>query len=757
MVSTSIGEEGLDIGQVDLIIAYDAVASATRMTQRFGRTGRKRSGRVIMLATKDEKKKIKKAKASRKKIDKQLQAAVNCAAQGMVSGKNVLTFNDCNPRMLPYDIYPEVIEKKFNVGEFHSSQVAGIGASQSDVKKMKKVTKINNKIFNSKISNSQEKFMMNEFNFDGKSTPSGSVHGEDEENTDMSDEENEVNDDRGGEILNNSYSIYKIDKLNGLSCSRRLQGEDSETLDASNASKTLVSILRRTLRNDSDEDDDDADSFGVQSVEAREDMEDMEDMEGMEVNNESLDDIDEERSGNGNNGVVNDVMDDENNYGMDDYGDDHFDNGFDNQDVYEEPVPNVTKDSMVAPMVVSMAVPLPVAEVEEQVPIVIEQDKIENIPSVSNSQVEEEDDEDDEEDEEEDEMEMENSVAASPPVIAVLLPSTTTYQRGQRIELYDDGKWWKGRIMNKKKKKRKTTSQTQHWVYDVESGSSLSMSQDAWTVYDVEPECLRISVVPMPSSRHRSTFLGSTRHKRKNDTQNDSVVSIQPIPLPPMLSPPFVLNSNKKKKPNKMPNKKKKKKKKKKNDVEQDKNKKNKGKRKRKRLRPVKGKNNNDDEEADDDDDGLLILSSSRNKGGIKKRKTKKDKEKTRNDGFFELEAECDDDDETMEEEDNNDYDVEDPFINDATPHRKRTESNGYSNGSQSSVCSSEGGSMMQHHVQLMMASQTSNGFTSGVHGSKAGFNRNLRQGGVLASLMNNLTKNSPKKKSKKKKRRRRR
>ena len=50
----------------------------------------------------------------------------------------------------------------------------------------------------------------------------------------------------------------------------------------------------------------------------------------------------------------------------------HFDNGFDNQDVYEEPVPNVTKDSMVAPMVVSMVVPLPVAEVEEQVPIVIE-------------------------------------------------------------------------------------------------------------------------------------------------------------------------------------------------------------------------------------------------------------------------------------------------------------------------------------------------------------------------------------------------
>jgi|TARA_B110000091_G_scaffold191625_1_gene215545 ERCC4-related helicase len=39
------------------------------MTQRFGRTGRKRSGKVITLATKEEKKKIAKAIASRKKID----------------------------------------------------------------------------------------------------------------------------------------------------------------------------------------------------------------------------------------------------------------------------------------------------------------------------------------------------------------------------------------------------------------------------------------------------------------------------------------------------------------------------------------------------------------------------------------------------------------------------------------------------------------------------------------------------------------
>ena len=51
LVSTSIGEEGLDIGDVDLIINYDAPKSAIRQTQRAGRTGRKHVGRVVYLIT----------------------------------------------------------------------------------------------------------------------------------------------------------------------------------------------------------------------------------------------------------------------------------------------------------------------------------------------------------------------------------------------------------------------------------------------------------------------------------------------------------------------------------------------------------------------------------------------------------------------------------------------------------------------------------------------------------------------------------
>ena len=53
LVSSSVGEEGLDIPQVDLVIFYEPVPSAIRKIQRSGRTGRLEEGRIIMLITKD--------------------------------------------------------------------------------------------------------------------------------------------------------------------------------------------------------------------------------------------------------------------------------------------------------------------------------------------------------------------------------------------------------------------------------------------------------------------------------------------------------------------------------------------------------------------------------------------------------------------------------------------------------------------------------------------------------------------------------
>ena len=51
LVSTCVGEEGLDIGDVDLIICFDASKCPIRLVQRMGRTGRKRDGRIVMLVT----------------------------------------------------------------------------------------------------------------------------------------------------------------------------------------------------------------------------------------------------------------------------------------------------------------------------------------------------------------------------------------------------------------------------------------------------------------------------------------------------------------------------------------------------------------------------------------------------------------------------------------------------------------------------------------------------------------------------------
>lgn len=52
LVATSVGEEGLDIPAVDLVIFFEPVPSAIRTIQRRGRTGRQETGRVNILVTK---------------------------------------------------------------------------------------------------------------------------------------------------------------------------------------------------------------------------------------------------------------------------------------------------------------------------------------------------------------------------------------------------------------------------------------------------------------------------------------------------------------------------------------------------------------------------------------------------------------------------------------------------------------------------------------------------------------------------------
>ncbi len=51
LVATSIGEEGLDIPNVDAVVFYEPVPSEIRTIQRKGRAGRLKSGRTIILVT----------------------------------------------------------------------------------------------------------------------------------------------------------------------------------------------------------------------------------------------------------------------------------------------------------------------------------------------------------------------------------------------------------------------------------------------------------------------------------------------------------------------------------------------------------------------------------------------------------------------------------------------------------------------------------------------------------------------------------
>ncbi|KAM7222233.1 hypothetical protein V8F06_002260 [Rhypophila decipiens] len=98
LVATSIGEEGLDIGQVDLIVCYDASASPIRMLQRMGRTGRKRTGSILLLLMKGK----EESKFTEAKDNYQEMQALIC------EGSRFSLRHDLSSRIVPRDIRPEV-------------------------------------------------------------------------------------------------------------------------------------------------------------------------------------------------------------------------------------------------------------------------------------------------------------------------------------------------------------------------------------------------------------------------------------------------------------------------------------------------------------------------------------------------------------------------------------------------------------------------------------------------------------------------
>ncbi|KAK9758175.1 hypothetical protein RND81_01G212700 [Saponaria officinalis] len=130
IVATSIGEEGLDIMEVDLVICFDANISPLRMIQRMGRTGRKHDGRVVVLACEGtEMKGYKRKLATSKTVMKHMQNG----------GMNSFNFH-CSPRMVPHLYKPEVQFVELSIEKFVRQTKQAKNDSPQASSKSKKLT-----------------------------------------------------------------------------------------------------------------------------------------------------------------------------------------------------------------------------------------------------------------------------------------------------------------------------------------------------------------------------------------------------------------------------------------------------------------------------------------------------------------------------------------------------------------------------------------------------------------------------------------
>ncbi|XP_054758508.2 Fanconi anemia group M protein-like [Lytechinus pictus] len=128
LVSTCVGEEGLDIGDVDLIVCFDAHKSPIRLVQRMGRTGRKRQGRIVMLVTEGKESAIyDRSQYSKKGIHRALQG----------NSKSLHLF-PASPRMVPRGLNPTAHKMNIKVGEYQSKHKTKMAAPSSATTSKKK-------------------------------------------------------------------------------------------------------------------------------------------------------------------------------------------------------------------------------------------------------------------------------------------------------------------------------------------------------------------------------------------------------------------------------------------------------------------------------------------------------------------------------------------------------------------------------------------------------------------------------------------
>ncbi|XP_036332915.1 uncharacterized protein LOC118744192 [Rhagoletis pomonella] len=101
LVATSIGEEGIDVGEVELIVCFDInTTNPQRFIQRIGRTGRQKQGNVLLLVTEGREQQI---------LKDVLEQKEQTNAKILHSSVVTKSLYKHSPRLVPTDLDPKVI------------------------------------------------------------------------------------------------------------------------------------------------------------------------------------------------------------------------------------------------------------------------------------------------------------------------------------------------------------------------------------------------------------------------------------------------------------------------------------------------------------------------------------------------------------------------------------------------------------------------------------------------------------------------
>ncbi|GAA6110092.1 Fanconi anemia group M protein isoform X1, partial [Tachysurus ichikawai] len=129
LVSTCVGEEGLDIGEVDLIVCFDAQKSPIRLVQRMGRTGRHRQGRIVVIL----------AAGREERIYNQSQSTRRSVNKCIMGNKQSFSLFPHNPRMIPAGVTPTLHKMDITCGQFEakeSSRRSGNGRHSLSIRRL---------------------------------------------------------------------------------------------------------------------------------------------------------------------------------------------------------------------------------------------------------------------------------------------------------------------------------------------------------------------------------------------------------------------------------------------------------------------------------------------------------------------------------------------------------------------------------------------------------------------------------------------